>query len=101
MGRTNRLPDLSPDEQHAVIARRVAALAWQGSGCRTDRELRSAMTQHVGLDVSLKITAVCVVDETGDLTAESKVASEPEALGGWLREHAPAARRIGMETGPY
>ena len=58
------------------------------------------MTQYVGLDVSLKMTAVCVVDETGGLTAKSKVASEPEALGGWLREHAPAARRIGMETGP-
>ena len=57
------------------------------------------MTQYVGLDVSLKRTAVCVVDETGGLTAKSKVASEPEALGGWLREHAPAARRIGMETG--
>jgi transposase len=58
------------------------------------------MTQYVGLDVSLKMTALCVVDETGGVTAEGKVASEPEALGRWLREHAPAVRRIGMETGP-
>jgi transposase len=58
------------------------------------------MTQYVGLDVSLRMTALCVVDESGGVIAEGKVASEPEALGGWLREHAPAARRIGMETGP-
>jgi transposase len=46
------------------------------------------------------MTALCVVNETGRVTAEGKVASEPEALGRWLREHAPAAGRIGMETGP-
>jgi transposase len=57
------------------------------------------MTQYVGLDVSLKMTALCVVDETGGVTVEGRVASAPEALGRWLREHAPAARRIGMETG--
>jgi hypothetical protein len=37
------------------------------------------MTQYVGLDVSLKMTALCVVDETGRVTAEGKVASEPAA----------------------
>ena len=36
------------------------------------------MAQYVGLDVSLKMTAVCAVDETGGVTAEGKVASEPE-----------------------
>jgi len=58
------------------------------------------MTQYVDMDVSLKMTALCVVDETSGVTAESKVASEPEALARWLREHGPMARRIRMETGP-
>ena len=38
------------------------------------------MTQYLGLDVSCKMTALSVVNET----AEGKAASEPEALGRWL-----------------
>ena len=58
------------------------------------------MTQHVGLDVSLKMTAPCVVDHDGALLAEGRMASEPEALADWLGAHAPEACRIRLETGP-
>jgi len=38
------------------------------------------MDYFAGLDVSVKETSVCIVDETGKIIREVKVASEPEAL---------------------
>lgn len=38
------------------------------------------MELHVGLDVSLKETSVCLVDATGRKVLETSVASDPEAL---------------------
>ena len=38
------------------------------------------MDHFAGLDVSVKETSVCVVDDTGRIVREVKVASEPEAL---------------------
>jgi hypothetical protein len=38
------------------------------------------MNYFAGLDVSVKNTSVCIVDEMGKIVREVKVASEPEAL---------------------
>jgi transposase len=57
------------------------------------------MKQYVGLDVSQRETAVCVVSETGQVIFEGKVKSDPGALTNLLRKHAPLAERIGFETG--
>ena len=38
------------------------------------------MEHFAGLDVSVKETSVCIVDETGRILREVKIASEPEAL---------------------
>jgi transposase len=38
------------------------------------------MEHFAGLDVSVKQTNVCIVDGTGRLVRELRVASEPEAL---------------------
>ena len=38
------------------------------------------MDYFAGLDVSVKETSVCIVDEAGKIVREVKVASEPEAL---------------------
>ena len=46
------------------------------------------MEHFAGLDVSVKQTSVCIVDDTGRMVREAKVASEPEALLGSTDEPA-------------
>jgi len=50
--------------------------------------------------VVLESSSVCVVDATGKVIAEAKVASEPEALVSWLRERPETLKGIGLEAGP-
>src|SRR5260370_2441648 len=57
------------------------------------------MEQYVGLDVSLKMTAICIVDRTGKIEREGMVASDPAAIATFVRLHAPHVARIGLETG--
>ena len=49
------------------------------------------MEHYAGIDVSLERSSVCVVDATGRIVREAKVASEPEALVGFFRRARPAA----------
>jgi transposase len=53
-----------------------------------------------GLDVSLKETAICIVDETGRICRETKVVSHPEDLSKALAEAGFRIERIGLEAGP-
>jgi transposase len=48
-------------------------------GLKHQNEKRS-MEHFAGLDVSVKETSVCIVDDTARIVREAKVASEPEAL---------------------
>jgi transposase len=57
------------------------------------------MQHYVGLDVSLKQTAVCVVDEAGKIRREGMVASEPSAIADFIAANAPQVVRIGFESG--
>src|SRR6202162_105160 len=58
------------------------------------------MEYYVGLDVSLKQTSICVVNETGSVVREGVVESNPEAIAAFVRSQAPGVLRIGIETGP-
>jgi transposase len=58
------------------------------------------MEYYVGLDVSLKQTSICVVNETGSVVREGVVDSDPEAIAAFVRLHAAGALRIGLESGP-
>ena len=58
------------------------------------------MDHFSGLDVSVKETSVCIVDETGKIVREVKVASEPEALLAVLKNPVYHFKSIGLEAGP-
>ena len=58
------------------------------------------MDHFAGLDVSVKDTSVCIVDDTGKIIREVKVASEPHALLAVLINPAYHFKRIGLEAGP-
>src|SRR5580692_7772778 len=58
------------------------------------------MDHLAGLDVSVKETSICIVDDTGKIVREVKVASEPEALLAVLKSPAYHFKRIGLEAGP-
>ncbi len=58
------------------------------------------MEHFAGLDVSVNETSVCIVDETGKVVREVKVASEPYALLVVLKNPAYHFKRIGLEAGP-
>ena len=57
------------------------------------------MEHYVGLDVSLKLTAICIVDRTGKIEREGVVSSDPEAIAIFIKSHAPHVVRVGLETG--
>jgi transposase len=51
------------------------------------------MEHYVGLDVSLKLTAICVVDRTGKIQREGVVHSDPEATAAFIKSNAPYVAR--------
>ena len=58
------------------------------------------MEHYTGIDVSLELSSVCVVDGEGRIAKEAKVASDPEALVAWFKEAGFLIRSIGIEAGP-
>ena len=58
------------------------------------------MDHYGGLDVSVKETSSCIVDDTGRIVKEVKVASEPAALLKVLGNPTYRFKRIGLEAGP-
>jgi transposase len=58
------------------------------------------MGQYVGLDVSQKLTALCVIDESGQRIWQGTCRSSPSMIAQTLHERVREAVRVGMETGP-
>ena len=58
------------------------------------------MDYFAGLDVSVKETSVCIVDDAGKIVREARVASEPEPLLQVLANNTYRFKRVGLEAGP-
>src|SRR4051812_20806364 len=58
------------------------------------------MKHYAGLDVSVKETSVCIVDETGKICREIKVISHPEDLLRSLKPPAGPLEGFGFGGGP-
>jgi transposase len=58
------------------------------------------MEHYAGIDVSLERSSICVVDASGKIVREGKVASEPVALINWFKSLDVSLARIGLEAGP-
>jgi transposase len=58
------------------------------------------VSYFVGLDVSLDETAICVIDDAGDILREGKAETEPEAIVAWLTAIDGPIERVGLEAGP-
>ena len=57
------------------------------------------MEQYIGLDVSLKDTAISI-RQSGSRVWRGKCASDPALLADIIRKRAPQAKRVVFETGP-
>jgi transposase len=54
---------------------------------------------YAGLDVSLKETAVCILDQAGRCVFEGTVATDPHLIAKCLHKHGLGLERFGLESG--
>ena len=83
----------------ALRFRLMINVVWVGGSHKHQLEKRS-MKHYAGLDVSVKETSVCIMDEAGTVCREVKVPSHPQDLVRVLKDPAWRIERIGLEAGP-
>ena len=65
----------------------------------TRSAINRAAKTYAGLDVSLKETAICVVDHAWKIVFERSVATDPQAIAKYVAKHAVRLERFGFESG--
>jgi transposase len=58
------------------------------------------MDHYAGVDVSLEVSSICVVDGSGKIIREAKIVSEPAVFIKWFAGLGLNLARIGLEAGP-
>ncbi len=77
--------------------------SWGGQdriGWRFHIPEEDGMKTFIGIDVSLASSAVCVLDEDGQVAKRAQIDSEPEAFIAFLRDLPLTIETIGPEAGP-
>ena len=57
------------------------------------------MTYHAGIDVSLRTVNICVVDDDGELVAETRLSSDVQEIVAYLDEREYNIDIVGLEAG--
>ncbi len=58
------------------------------------------MDYYIGIDVSLELSSICIVDATGAVLREAKIQSEPAVIVEFIRSLQLPIARVGLEAGP-
>jgi hypothetical protein len=54
---------------------------------------------YCGLDVSLRETALCIVDADGKISKEAKVPSDPDVIARTIIDSGYSCQKVGLESG--
>jgi transposase len=54
---------------------------------------------YIGIDVSTKESALCIVDGNGKIVRETKLPTDPAIIAGFITDTGLAIERIGLESG--
>ena len=57
------------------------------------------MAYYVGLDVSVKETSICIMDDKGVVAARTDISTDPDLIAGFIFRHAPKVERVVHESG--
>ncbi len=52
------------------------------------------MTYYVGLDVSVKETSICIMDDKGVVAARTDISTDPDLIAGFIFRQAPKVERV-------
>ena len=57
------------------------------------------MAYYVGLDVSVKETSICIMDDKGVVAARTDVSTDPDLIAQFISKHASEVERVVHESG--
>jgi hypothetical protein len=89
-----------PHERSEVLRFRLMLQRGLGRTSHKHQWEKRSMKHYAGLDVSVKETSLCILDEMGKVCCELKVTSHPDDLVQVLQDPAWRLERVGLEAGP-